>query len=193
VPADEKTALNGRWVEAPAVDFLNCLIKKIPCLPLIAEDLGVITADVREVVNHFGLAGMRVLLFAFGEDLPTNPYAPHNLIPNSVVYTGTHDNNTIRGWFDRDLGREGRKRLLRYLGKRVSRDRISWELIRLAMMSVANTAIFPMQDVLGLDEDTRMNRPSFTRGNWQWRLLPEQLTNDVARRLGDLTEICGRA
>jgi 4-alpha-glucanotransferase len=193
VPAGEDKAVNGRWVEAPAADFLSCLLKKIPCLPLIAEDLGMITADVREVVNRFGLAGMRVLQFAFGEDLPGNPYAPHNIIPNSIVYTGTHDNNTVRGWFDRELDRKGRERLFRYLGRRVPRDRISWELIRLALMSAANTAIVPLQDILGLGEEARMNRPSTTQGNWQWRLLPEQLTDKVTRRLRDLTEIYGRA
>ncbi len=193
VPAGENTAVNGRWVEAPAADFLNCLIKKVPCLPLIAEDLGVITADVREVLNRFELAGMKILQFAFGEDLSVNPYSPHNLIRNSIVYTGTHDNNTVKGWFDHELDRKGRKRLSRYLGRRISRDQVSWELIRLAMMSVVDTAIMPLQDILGLGEEARMNRPAIAEGNWQWRLLPEQLTPEITKRLRGLTEIYGRA
>jgi 4-alpha-glucanotransferase len=193
VPAEEATAVNGRWVKAPAVDFLNCLIKRIPELPLIAEDLGLITADVQKVMNRFGLTGMKILLFAFGEDCSANPYSPHNFIRNCVVYTGTHDNNTTRGWFDHELNREGRTRLFRYLGRRVSRKQISWELIRLAMMSVADTAILPAQDLLGLGEEARMNRPATIEGNWQWRLLPDQLTDEVARRLRNLTEIYGRA
>ena len=193
IPAGEDSANNGRWVEAPAMDFLNCLIKKISCPSLIAEDLGVITADVREVMSHFGLTGMKILQFAFGEDLPINPHAPHNIIQNSIAYTGTHDNNTVRGWFDRELGRKGRARLFEYLGRRVSRDQVSWELIRLAMMSVADTTIVPFQDVLGLGEESRMNRPATTMGNWQWRLLPAQLKPEITNRLKELTEIYGRA
>jgi len=193
IPVGEDSAVNGSWIEAPAVDFFNCLIKKICCLPLIAEDLGVITADVREVMLRFGLTGMKILQFAFGEDLPLNPYAPHNFIQNSIAYTGTHDNNTIRGWFDHELGRKGRARLFRYLGRRVSRDQVSWELIRLAMMSVADTAIIPFQDILGLGEGARMNRPATTRGNWRWRMLPTQLKPKITKRLREFTEIYGRA
>ncbi|HVO67218.1 MAG TPA: 4-alpha-glucanotransferase [Syntrophales bacterium] len=193
VPIGEKSAINGRWIEAPAVDFLHCLIKKIPCLSLIAEDLGIITADVREVMSLFGLTGMKVLQFAFGEDLPTNPYAPHNIIQNSIVYTGTHDNNTIKGWFDSELGRKERARLFRYLGRHVTHDQVSWELIRLAMASVADTAIIPLQDILGLGGEARMNRPATARGNWQWRMLPGQLKPEITKRLRDITEIYGRA
>jgi 4-alpha-glucanotransferase len=193
IPAGEKSAVNGQWVLAPAADFFECLTKKIPCVSLIAEDLGVITADVREVMGHFELTGMKVLQFAFEEDLPANSYAPHNFSPNSIVYTGTHDNNTVRGWFEHELGRKGRARLFRYLGRRVSREQISWELIRLAMMSVADTAIIPFQDVLSLDEEARMNLPGTTSGNWQWLLLPGQLAPEMTERLRDITEIYGRA
>ena len=193
VPAMDDTAINGRWIEAPVMDFLNHLMRKFPFLPIIAEDLGLITPDVREVIHHFELPGMKVLLFAFGEDLPTNPYIPHNLPKNCVAYTGTHDNNTVRGWFEGDEAPEDKKRLLRYLGRDVPREEIHWELIRLLMMSVANTVIFPLQDILGLGGEARMNRPATVEGNWEWRLLPGVLTPDLATKLREMTELYGRA
>jgi len=193
VPAGEANAINGRWVEAPGEDFFNELLKKFPYLPIIAEDLGVITPDVREAMHRFELPGMKVLVFAFGGDLPTNPYIPHNLPRNCVLYTGTHDNNTVRGWFEREATPEIKKRLFHYLGREVPADRIHWELIRLAMMSVANMVIVPMQDILGLGEEARMNRPATSQGNWQWQLLPEQLTPSLAERLLKMTELYGRA
>jgi len=193
VPATEKTAINGKWIEAPAMDFLNHLMRKFPFLPIIAEDLGLITPDVREIMHHFELPGMKVLLFAFGEDLPTNPYIPHNLPKNCVAYTGTHDNNTIRGWFEGGEAPEDKKRLLRYLGRDVPIEEVHWELIRLLMMSVANTVIFPMQDILGLGQEARMNRPATLKGNWQWRLVPDLLTADLTNRLLEMTEMYGRS
>jgi 4-alpha-glucanotransferase len=193
VPAGEANAVNGQWVEAPAENFFNALLRRFPQLPIIAEDLGVITPDVREIMHRFELPGMKVLLFAFGQDLPTNPYIPHNLPRKCVLYTGTHDNNTTRGWFEREATPEIKERLFRYLGKEVSAVRVHWELIRLAMMSVANMVIFPMQDILGLGEEARMNRPATTEGNWQWQLLPEQLTPSIADKLRGMTELYGRA
>jgi 4-alpha-glucanotransferase len=193
VPAGETNAVNGAWIEAPAEDFLNALLRRFPQLPIIAEDLGVITPDVKEVMQRFGLPGMKVLLFAFGEDIPTNPYIPHNLPENCVLYTGTHDNNTTRGWFEREATPEIKERLFRYLGREVPVEDIHWQLIRLAMMSVANMVIFPIQDILGLGEEARMNRPATTKGNWQWRLSPEQLTASITDRLRELTELYGRA
>jgi len=193
VPAGETNAVNGTWVEAPAEDFLNALLRRFPQLPIIAEDLGVITPDVREIMHRFELPGMKVLLFAFGEDLPTNPYIPHNLPRNCVLYTGTHDNNTVRGWFEREASPEIKERLFRYLGREVPAEDIHWELIRLAMMSVANMVIFPIQDILGLGQEARMNLPATAEGNWQWRLLPDQLTSSIADKLRGMTELYGRA
>lgn len=192
VPAGEANAINGRWVEAPAEDFFNTLLKRFPRLPIIAEDLGVITPDVREIMHRFDLPGMKVLLFAFGDDLATNPYIPHNLPRNCVLYTGTHDNNTARGWFEREATPEIKERLFRYLGREVPVEGIHWELIRLAMMSVANTVIIPMQDILGLGEGARMNRPATTEANWQWRLSPELLTSSLGDMLRAMTECYGR-
>lgn len=193
VPANEKTAKNGKWVEAPAEDFFKVLLEKFPAAPLIAEDLGIITPEVREIMQRFDFPGMKVLLFAFGEDLPTNPYAPHNVVQNCLIYTGTHDNNTARGWFENEATPEEKKRLFLYLGRQIPAGEIHHELIRLAMTSVANTAILPMQDILGLGEEARMNRPSTKDGNWQYRLLQEAVTPDLAGRLREMTEIYGRA
>lgn len=193
VPSAEKTAVNGRWVEAPAENLFTTLLKHFPYLPIIAEDLGTITPDVREIIRYFEFPGMRILLFAFGYDLPANPYAPHNHIRNCLVYTGTHDNNTVKGWFEKETTQADRERLFRYIGREVSSQDIHWEFIRLAMMSVANLAIVPMQDILGLGEESRMNYPSTTAGNWLWRLLPTQLTPELTQRLSGMTEIYGRA
>lgn len=193
VPSTEKTAIHGRWIEAPAENLFTTLLKHFPYLPIIAEDLGTITPDVREIIRHFDFPGMRVLLFAFGWDLPTNPYAPHNHIKNCLVYTGTHDNNTVKGWFEKEATHDDKERFFRYIGREVSAQDIHWEFIRLAMMSVANLVIFPMQDILGLGEETRMNYPATTEKNWLWRLLPTQLTPQIAQKLLRMTEIYGRA
>jgi 4-alpha-glucanotransferase len=193
VPSTEGTAINGKWVKAPAVDFFKALLKKFPAHSIIAEDLGVITPDVKEVVNRFGFPGMRILQFAFGEDLPTHPYLPHNYLPNTIVYTGTHDNNTTRGWFDNEATPEDKKRLYRYLGREISPEECPKELHRLAMVSVANTVIVPVQDLLGLGEEAKMNRPSVAHGNWEWRLLPDQLDSSSTERLREMTTIYGRA
>jgi 4-alpha-glucanotransferase len=192
VPAHEQTAINGRWVEAPAVDFFNMLLREFPNAPIIAEDLGTITPEVREIMQRFNFPGMKLLLFAFGADLPSNPYVPHNLVKNCVAYTGTHDNNTTRGWFEKEATSEIKKRLFSYLGRVVTNTEVSWEMVRLAMMSVANTAIFPMQDILGLGEEARMNRPAVRDGNWQWRVLPEHLNSALAHRLREMTQTYGR-
>jgi 4-alpha-glucanotransferase len=193
VPAREKTAINGRWTEAPVGDFLERFSRSFPTLPLIAEDLGTITPDVRETMDRFGLPGMKVLLFAFGEDNPMHIYLPHTYERNCVVYTGTHDNNSVRGWFDHEATLESKERLFRYIGREVGADNVNWELIRLAMMSIANTAVTPIQDILGLGEEGRMNRPSVAAGNWGWRLGPSQFTGNVAERLKIMTETYGRA
>ncbi len=192
VPARAKTAVVGRWVPAPAVDFLRRLGRRLPDLPLIAEDLGSITPDVREIIRQFGLPGMRVLLFAFGDDFPESSFLPHNYVPNCVAFTGTHDNNTIRGWFKSEAGPAQRRNLFKYLGGPAPEAQLHWHLIRLVMMSVADTAIIPLQDLLGLDDSARMNRPARKRGNWRWRIKPGALPPRTAERLRELTVTCGR-
>jgi 4-alpha-glucanotransferase len=193
VPASEKTAIQGQWVEAPAHDFFTALLQKFAADSLIAEDLGVITDEVKEVMNRFGLPGMRILQFAFDGDLATHPYLPHNFVPNCVVYTGTHDNNTLKGWFEKEAKSETKQRLFRYLGKNVSCNELPKELIRLLMMSIANTVIIPLQDLLGLGDEARMNRPSTARGNWEWRFMPDQLNSSHKEMLFEFTSIYNRA
>ena len=192
IHAGEKFATNGQWKKAPAKDFFNTLLNYFNNLPIIAEDLGVITPEVRDVMNQFGFPGMRVLLFAFGEDLPSHPYAPHNYIRNCVAYTGTHDNNTVKGWFINETSAEDRKRIFDYIGHEVSEDQIHWELIKLVMSSVADMVIIPMQDVLGLGENSRTNLPASSEGNWRWRLVPERLSPLITEKLSEMTRIYGR-
>lgn len=193
IPASEETAVKGKWVEAPAADFFSTVMQKFPDLSIIVEDLGLITPDVKEVMTRFRFPGMKVLLFAFGGDLPTNPYAPHNYNINCVAYTGTHDNNTIVGWFRTEATAEDKKRLFEYLGREVNEDQVHWEMIRLALASVAKIAIVPLQDVLGLGEETRMNLPSLSSGNWGWRFSQEHWSQSISDRLAGLTRLYGRS
>ncbi|GAX60532.1 4-alpha-glucanotransferase [Candidatus Scalindua japonica] len=192
IPEGEEFATNGQWQEAPAEDFFNTLLKHFDSLPIIAEDLGVITPDVKDIIRQFGFPGMKVLLFAFGEDLPSNPYAPHNYTKNCVAYTGTHDNNTVKGWFKSETSAEEKKRIIDYIGHEVSEDQIHWELIKLVMSSVANMVIIPMQDIIGLEEDSRTNLPASSNGNWRWRFVPESLSPLITKKLSEMTIIYGR-
>jgi 4-alpha-glucanotransferase len=192
VPGEDDTAANGRWVDGPGNDFFDTLFRYCPDPAFIAEDLGHITADVRELIRDTGFPSMKVLQFAFDTDSGSNPYVAHNHTPNSVVYPGTHDNNTTRGWFKTEATPEEKKRLRGYLGFEPSESEVHWDLIRLAMMSVSRLAIIPLQDVLGLDETARMNQPAVAAGNWEWRMRPETATPDVADRLARLTETYGR-
>jgi 4-alpha-glucanotransferase len=190
--AGEKTAVHGNWIKAPAEDFFKTLLRRFPVLPILAEDLGVINAEVREIMQQYDLPGMKVLEFAFGGEPAKNPYTPHNHVKDCVVYTGTHDNNTVKGWFEKDAGKEELENFSNYLGRTVTSDEISGEFIRMAMMSVANTIIIPVQDILGLGTEARMNTPSTASGNWKWRLEPGVLTPEIAGMLKELTVIYGR-
>jgi 4-alpha-glucanotransferase len=188
IPAGKPTAVEGRWVKAPGRALLRCLKDALGGLPLIAEDLGVITPEVEALRDDFGLPGMRILQFAFagGSD---NPYLPHNYLRRTVVYTGTHDNDTTRGWFATTPERE-RDHVRRYLG-RDGAD-IAWDFLRAAWSSVADYAVAPLQDVLSLDTTARMNLPGRPAGNWGWRYTADQLTPWVLDRLGEMTHIYGR-
>ena len=188
VPAKEATAVNGSWEEAPGRALFTALRSVAPDLPIVAEDLGVITPEVEALRSAFGFPGMKILQFAFDAG-PTNPYLPHNYDRDCVVYTGTHDNATTRGWWDQ-LDAAQRAQVGIYLGKH--HPDIPWDLIRLAMASVARLCIIPCQDLLGLDEAARFNRPGQPSGNWQWRLAPGQLTSALAEKLHALTETFNR-
>ncbi len=190
IQAGAETAREGVWVPAPGAAFLAKLEQELGGLPLIAEDLGIITPEVRALRDQFDLPGMLILQFAFGDDA-TNPYLPHNYRANSVVYTGTHDNNTTVGWFYDDLSEEGRERVRSYLGH-AAHD-IAWDLIRVGYASVADVVIVPLQDVLRLGSEARQNIPGTTGGaNWTWRCRPAALTPDLARGLHFFAQLYGR-
>ncbi|MEJ2722861.1 MAG: 4-alpha-glucanotransferase, partial [bacterium] len=193
VPAADDNAIGGEWVESPGSEIFGALFRYYPFAPLIAEDLGTITPDVRELMRGCGFPGMKVLLFAFDSDTGANPYTMHNHVPDSVLFTGTHDNNTVRGWFDDEATEEQKKRLSDYLGREPDPSAVHLDLVRLAMMSVCKLAIVPIQDVLGLGGESRMNRPALAAGNWEWRMKKEHLSPGVAETLAGLARIYGRA
>ena len=192
VPASHKTAQKGKWVEAPVDDFLTTLQDHFDELPVVAEDLGTITEDVTETMERYGFPGMKILLFAFGEDNPKHPYLPHNYEPNAVVYTGTHDNNTVLGWFTEEARKADKKRLFDYLGGKVDPEQLPMAFIRLALRSPANWAVIPVQDVLGLGASARMNTPATRNGNWAWRVTSDQLIQVPVDELKSLVEASKR-
>lgn len=199
IPGGDKTAERGQWVEAPGRELFAAIRETLGQLPIIAEDLGVITPDVVALRDEFGFPGMRILQFGFGGDAK-NIDLPHNYIANVVAYTGTHDNDTTVGWFQSVAG-EGSTRTQ----EQIERERqfcldyldsdgkeINWDFIRAVFASVANTAIVPLQDVLGLGGEARMNLPNSTEGNWSWRYRAGALTNEIAERLKKLSALYGR-
>jgi 4-alpha-glucanotransferase len=199
IPGGDKTAERGRWVEAPGRELFNAIRNALGELPIIAEDLGVITPDVEQLRDNLGFPGMRILQFAFSGDRK-NIDLPHNYHQNVVVYTGTHDNDTTVGWFSSVAG-EGSTRTakqiecernfcMRYL--RTEGAEIHWDFIRAVFGSVANTAIVPMQDLLGLGSEARMNLPNSTAGNWLWRFRSGDLSSALSARLRELTDLYGR-
>lgn len=201
VPAGELTARNGEWRLGPGADFFVAVEQALGDLPIIAEDLGFITDEVRRLRDRFELPGMNVLQFAFSPDPAADHLKPYRFRANSVVYTGTHDNDTTIGWFDRDHRRgavtesgrptDERSFLRRYLG--TGGDEINWDMIRLALASVADTAVIPLQDLLGLGSEGRMNTPSRESGNWDWRFQFDQLTPQIVQRLAEMTDTYGRS
>ncbi|MBD3167406.1 4-alpha-glucanotransferase [bacterium] len=180
IPADEPTAVNGRWVDAPGDEFFTSLQRSMGSLPLVAEDLGEITSDVIELRKKYGLPGMGILQFAW-KGGPSNAFLPHNHERNSVVYTGTHDNNTTLGWWDEEADDDIRKAIADYIGHDVTDP--TGDMLRMAFASVADTAVVPMQDVLRLDETAKMNRPGIETGNWSWRVNRDHLTPEIAREM----------
>jgi len=171
VPASEKTARNGKWIPCPGLKLFETIRAACPEAKLVAEDLGVITDDVNALREATGLPGMAVLQFAFGGEAD-NAYLPHNYEPNCVVYSGTHDNDTTLGWYH-SLDEATKDHLRRYL--EVSGENVAWDLIRAAIRSSAHLAIFPLQDLMSLGNEARLNQPGSSEGNWQWRYQPEQL------------------
>jgi 4-alpha-glucanotransferase len=192
VPANEQTAKNGKWNRGPRNDFFRTVRKSIPELPFIAEDLGDIDEPVYALRDRYKLPGMKVLQFAFGDKPGESAYTPHNHAPDFIVYTGTHDNNTTRGWFRKDMGQEEKRNLSSYTGKKINEENVHIELARLAYSSVCRIAIIPMQDILGLDEEARMNTPASVNNNWSWRMRANAISREIEDRLIEWTALYKR-
>ncbi|HEU5402684.1 MAG TPA: 4-alpha-glucanotransferase [Terriglobales bacterium] len=189
IPASEPTAVNGRWVPGPGEDLFKVLQRQLGDLPFIAEDLGMITHDVLELRERMTIPGMRVMQFGF-DNPGAHIYLPHKFEPNTVVYTGTHDNDTTPGWWKNGISGEGRRFAIAYLGQ--PEDGMHWAMIRAAEDSVARLCVIPLQDVLGLGSDARMNVPSSSSGNWSWRYQAGSLTPELADKLATLMVACDR-
>lgn len=188
IPAYEQTAINGEWVTAPGKALLSAIKAELGNIPLVAEDLGIITPEVEELRDEFQLPGMKILQFAFGDN-QDNPYLPSNYVTNCVAYTGTHDNDTTLGWSEK-LSDEDKRKIYDYLGN--PQASLHCALIHAALGSVANLAVIPMQDILELGSEHRMNTPGTTTGNWQWRFHWDQLSAERTYRLRHLVNIFNR-
>ena len=200
IPAAEPTAIRGRWVQGPGARLFEELQASLGELPIVAENLGVITPEVEAIRERFGYPGMSILQFAFGRDPQAPSFQPHNYSRNLVAYTGTHDNDTTVGWFTsrdtddstrttREIDEE-RRFACDYLG--TDGREIHWVFIRALLASVADSVIIPLQDLLGLGSEARLNRPSTATGNWRWRYTQEELTLDLQERLKRMTVMYGR-
>lgn len=191
ISAEEETAINGHWVKAPGQALFNHLKESFGELPFIAEDLGLITPEVDDLRESFGMPGMRILQFGFA-DRGGHLYLPHRYVTNTVVYTGTHDNNTTLGWWREDATNVERENVQIYTRPVVHDGEVVWTMIRLAAASVANICIFPLQDILHLGSEARMNKPSAPEGNWTWRYAPDALHLNLATQLAAITEMTDR-
>jgi len=188
IPGESMDGTVGEWRKGPGAALLEAISIKLKCLPLVAEDLGLITPEVNALLERYALPGMKVLQFAF-DGMPDNPYLPENFGPNSVIYTGTHDNDTTSGWF-KGLSPEEKERLASHAD--LSGSDMPWPLIRLSIESQARLAIIPMQDILSLDSEARFNTPGTTEGNWQWRMGYGQVTEDMWAHTYELNLRSGR-
>lgn len=191
VKAGEETAINGKWVKTPGNAFFDLIKKEFPKMPFIAEDLGLLDDAVYKLIKKYDFPGMKVLLFAFGEGLPENPYIPHNHRQHNLVYTGTHDNNTSRGWFEK-AGKTEKNNLENYSGIKVRSETVHEVLHKMALKSVAAIAIIPVQDLLGLGKEAVMNIPGTTQNNWSWRLESIDLLSGKTEKYRAWNEFFGR-
>jgi len=189
VKAGEPTAKHGRWVKGPGAHFFRSIEKSLGELPIIAEDLGVITPDIKELSAEFGFPGMRVFQFGFSSNAD-DPFLPHNFIPNCVAFTGTHDNATARGWY-LEASEKEQKYCRLYLNS--SRKNIAWDMIRVLWASCANMVLAPMQDLLSLGNEARLNFPGKMGGNWNWRMKPDCLNDSLADKIKALNYLFGRS
>ena len=192
IPYGDPTAENGHWEKGPGMDLFHKIKQELGDLPIIAEDLGFLTDSVKQLLKDSGYPGMKVLQFAF-DSREDSDYLPHNYHPNCVVYTGTHDNDTLQGWYQA-LKEEVKEMALEYIGNRFTPEAdIHWDYIRLAMRSVADTCIIPVQDYLGLGCEARINTPSTLGGNWIWRSDAGSFTDNLAEKIKKITQLCARS
>ena len=191
VEAGQETAIKGEWIEAPGEAFFEKVREELGELPFLAEDLGTIDEKVEVLRDRFDFPGMKILLFAFGGDAD-NPYLPFNVDSNFAIYTGTHDNNTTVGWFEDEASEHEKYKLMTYVGP-FTPENVHWALIRLSLSSTANQAITPLQDLMGLGGEARMNTPGVGDGNWRWRYTEAMITSQMKRQLRQLTEVYGRS
>ncbi|HCR49274.1 MAG TPA: 4-alpha-glucanotransferase [Bacteroidetes bacterium] len=196
VPGGDETAVNGKWEKGPGTALFQAVLDALGKLPIMAEDLGLMTPSVHNLRDHFSFPGMHILQFAFALDIGATseadlyPHLPHRYKPNSVTYTGTHDNNTTKGWWQKDATEAEKRKFCEYLN--VDGSSVVWDLIQTCFFCPSDTAIVPMQDLLALDEGARMNFPGHPSGNWQWRAKSDAFSDDLARSLRELTETAGR-
>ncbi len=192
IPADSDTAVNGKWVKGPGKKFFDAVRQRIQEMPFVAEDLGMIDQDVYDLRDRYELPGMKVLQFGFGDSPKTNGHHPVNIKQHSVVYTGTHDNNTLKGWFIKEVNDIIISQLKGITGKRITSRNIHIEMIRIAFATMARIVIIPMQDWLGLGEEARMNFPATTNNNWQWKIVRRTLSASLVRRILKITRTYNR-
>lgn len=192
IPYGETTAINGSWEIGAGYDFFQTLKQKLGDVDIIAEDLGYITNSTRELLKKTGFPGMKVLEFAF-DSREQSDYLPHNYDKNCIVYTGTHDNDTLSGWF-KGINKDDKALVLAYLDKKPEETlNIYWDLIRLAQQSVAELCIIPVQDYLGLGSEARINTPSTVGDNWKWRMLGGEISEELIKRISEITNLFGRS
>lgn len=191
IPSQESTAVNGRWVKGPANKLFNAIINRLGNVAIVAEDLGQITQDVRQLMDAFHIPGMRVILF--GLDNPKqNLHAPFYYTENCIAYTGTQDNNTALGWFLEEVSSAAVKNLKLFLGRKTEANCVSRDMVRLVELSVAKLVIIPFQDILGLGPEARMNRPASKDGNWQWRMHEDMMRAPVLKWFKGITMFADR-
>ena len=193
VSASDMDPAKGSWVAGPNYDLFNAMHRRFGLMEIIPESLGRSAADVVLFLHDLNLPEMRVLLFGFWNEAPQNLHAPHNFKKEMVAYTSNHDVNTVRGWFEHQATERDKDYFFRYVGRKVAHDEVSREFIRLLMRSVADRTIVPLQDILNLGQEARMNVPGTVRGNWEWRFMPEQLTGDVTAMLAEMTDTYNRS
>ncbi|WP_092923319.1 4-alpha-glucanotransferase [Romboutsia hominis] len=191
IPYGEKTAINGSWEKGPGLDLFKYIKGKLGDVEIIAEDLGFLTESVKQLLKDTGYPGMKILQFAF-DSREESDYLPHNYEKNCIVYTGTHDNSTIRGWY-KEISPQDKRMCVNYMNNKYTRESIiHWDFICLAMRSVANTCIIPVQDYLGLGNEARINVPSTLGDNWKWRMKPNCFSKNLIKKIRMLTKVYGR-